>query len=405
MALKSASFKNSARLQSAANNKPPLRQGESGPGVALLQFALAALGYSMPKTMSRIVPDGIYGPETVAAVAAFQRDQRLSADGVAGHDTLGRLDDIFADRDPLCQPPCPKPSAPPSTRGTQRGQKKPPTRSGPFAGPGPGLQPGFPVVSNPVVTKGKATIVSGPSPDWVQIGISTRYSVGVNGPDNDLGFNDVTPGTASAPWWEKDDYWVAQYLSDSSLESIWRFSFKHIHGTGPTGSMMIDRFMAGSGGGLLHPNGSDLSDTARNTLTFVNAQVAVRAEIKRQLKAQLDAGSVDWRKLSITVDIPFSTGTHDLTVPLRFRAMIGGIHGTKLYARNFTVRGDQPLDTVWSATFDLKYQMGDHFGVGRDDLYTPDLVAMNVLQHERPGHKPFLNFIEVEDLGLTVVIE
>src|SRR5262249_28313945 len=161
-------------------------------------------------------------------------------------------------------------------------------------------------------------------------------------------------------------------------------------GTGATGSAMIDRFMSGVAGKIVHRDGSDLSNTAKNTLTFVNAQIAVRAEIKRQLKAQLDQGSLDWRKLSVEVNIPFSTGTTDLTVPLRFRAMIGGIHGTKLFARNFRILADPALDAVPSASFELKYEMGDHFGVGRDDLYTPDLVAMNVLQHERAGHVPFL---------------
>ena len=397
MTLRSESFKFSSRLESAANNKPPLRQGETGPAVALLQLALAALGYAMPKTMRAIVPDGMYGPETVDAVMAFQRDQRLSQDGVAGRDTLARLDDLFVGRKTVKQPPCPKPPGPANPLGRE-------FCAAPSAGPGLGARLGFAIGGTAVGAAGKATIVSPPAPDWVQIGVSTHYGVGVNGPDNDLGFNDVTPGNGKPPWWEQDDYWAAQHLSDSTLESIWRFSFKNVHQTGVIGSMMIDRFMAGSGGGLKHPNNSDLSNTARNTMTFVNAQIAVRAEIKRQLKAQLDAGSIDWRKLSIAVDIPFSTATTDLTVPLRFRAMIGGIHGTKLFTRNFRVTGDLPSDTGWAASFDLKYEMGDHFGVGRDDMYTPDLLAMNVLQHERSGHKPFLNFIDVEDF-VAIAIE
>src|SRR5271163_4417539 len=88
MPLSSGSFKNSTRLQSAANNSPPLRRGESGPGVALLQLALATLDYSMPETMKCVGPDGIYGSETVAAVTAFQRDHQLAMDGIAGTDTL-----------------------------------------------------------------------------------------------------------------------------------------------------------------------------------------------------------------------------------------------------------------------------------------------------------------------------
>jgi hypothetical protein len=203
----------------------------------------------------------------------------------------------------------------------------------------------------------------------------------------------------------EDTYRVASLLPDSILESGWRTSFASIHQTGQLGQQMIDRFMAGSGGKWPHFNNSDLSSTASNTLTFANARLLVRAEIKRQLKAQLDAGAVDWRKLSVAVDIPFSTATLDTTVPLRFRAMIGGIHGTKLFARNFRIIGNESFDPVWSATYDLKYEMGDHFGVGRDDMYTPDLVAMNILQHERSGHRPFLNYIEVEDGGVTNLID
>src|SRR3954447_14262108 len=84
MSLRSPSFKDNARLQSAANNSPPLALGERGGAVALLQLALANLGYRLPKTMSRLVPDGIYGAETAAAVREFQRDNRLTIDGVAG---------------------------------------------------------------------------------------------------------------------------------------------------------------------------------------------------------------------------------------------------------------------------------------------------------------------------------
>jgi hypothetical protein len=62
-----------------------LRPGDSGESVTLLQEALAQLGYD-------VEPDGEYGPATEEAVAAFQRDQELADDGVAGAETIAALE-------------------------------------------------------------------------------------------------------------------------------------------------------------------------------------------------------------------------------------------------------------------------------------------------------------------------
>ena len=78
-------------------NNPPLRKGSTGDGVVELQKALIHFGYDMPISTHNdtIIPDGIYGSETEATVRKFQTDQMLSADGVAGRDTLGRLDQML----------------------------------------------------------------------------------------------------------------------------------------------------------------------------------------------------------------------------------------------------------------------------------------------------------------------
>ena len=65
-------------------NAKLLQRGDSGSAVKALQQRLVQLGYLASA-------DGIYGSKTVNAVAAFQRNNGLTADGVAGTMTLNRL--------------------------------------------------------------------------------------------------------------------------------------------------------------------------------------------------------------------------------------------------------------------------------------------------------------------------
>lgn len=97
MALTLFRFAQSDMLQKASNNQPSLHQGAHGDGVAILQRALMDLGFPMPKSVAKLGrPDGIYGPETFAAVQQFQMSQAMEADGITGRDTLARLEQIFA---------------------------------------------------------------------------------------------------------------------------------------------------------------------------------------------------------------------------------------------------------------------------------------------------------------------
>ena len=96
MTLVSARFARNSRLQSAAQNSPPLKKNEPDrEAVALVQQALVDIGFPMPISMMNGKPDGIYGDETVNTVAKFQIQQALQKDGQAGHDTLHRLDSFF----------------------------------------------------------------------------------------------------------------------------------------------------------------------------------------------------------------------------------------------------------------------------------------------------------------------
>ena len=63
----------------------PLKPGDTGSEVVQLQKALVAAGYPLGKA------DGAYGDATTNAVKAFQSDNGLAADGIAGSKTLAAL--------------------------------------------------------------------------------------------------------------------------------------------------------------------------------------------------------------------------------------------------------------------------------------------------------------------------
>jgi len=95
--LLSPPLRGNARLQQAANNpKTPIAWPETSPAVAKLQSALIQLGYTLPSsTRKRGEPDGIFGPETKAALKRFQEDYKLTNDGMAGPDSLGEMDSLL----------------------------------------------------------------------------------------------------------------------------------------------------------------------------------------------------------------------------------------------------------------------------------------------------------------------
>jgi peptidoglycan hydrolase-like protein with peptidoglycan-binding domain len=62
-----------------------LQQGDEGDAVASLQQRLVTLGYYQGSV------DGVFGPQTEAALIEFQRSQGLNADGIAGSQTLAAL--------------------------------------------------------------------------------------------------------------------------------------------------------------------------------------------------------------------------------------------------------------------------------------------------------------------------
>lgn len=66
---------------------PTLRKGDKGADVANLQKLLMQAGYSLPKYGA----DGDFGDECLNAVKAFQKDKKLTVDGIVGAKTWAAL--------------------------------------------------------------------------------------------------------------------------------------------------------------------------------------------------------------------------------------------------------------------------------------------------------------------------
>lgn len=80
---------------SSGSGTGTLRQGDSGSGVAAVQYYLSYLARTFYPSIPNITPDGIYGPDTASAVRAFQSLFKLSVDGIVGPATWAKLEKQF----------------------------------------------------------------------------------------------------------------------------------------------------------------------------------------------------------------------------------------------------------------------------------------------------------------------
>jgi len=95
MALRAGRFSGNSRLQQASNSNPSMKQGEKGEAVAIVQQALVDLGFGMPRTTKNghTLTDGVFGEETANIIRQFQKKYGLVVDGIAGRQTLAKLDE------------------------------------------------------------------------------------------------------------------------------------------------------------------------------------------------------------------------------------------------------------------------------------------------------------------------
>ena len=76
-------------------------------------------------------------------------------------------------------------------------------------------------------------------------------------------------------------------------------------------------------------------------------------------------------------------------------AAIGGYKGLQIFISEFNVSDQYPLNLI-EYSGKLTFVIADNFGVGANDIYSPSLAAMYLLQHGYSGYTPFRHFIIVE---------
>lgn len=133
MALKYAPFAACTAMEKAARNSPPLRSGSKGTAVRLLQGGLIQLGHPLPFSTKKGAPDGVFGGETERAVRNYQSKNSLGYDGVAGRDTITKMDGQLAAKAKPSISPIPVPPVP-SSPDYKLGNSDPPRGHDPGAG-------------------------------------------------------------------------------------------------------------------------------------------------------------------------------------------------------------------------------------------------------------------------------
>jgi peptidoglycan hydrolase-like protein with peptidoglycan-binding domain len=115
--LTAARFVGNLVLEAVFDDERLLRKGDKGTAVRLIQESLLAQGYALPAHGA----DGVFGPETEAAVRQFQVEAgAVKLDGIIGPETMGLLDmhdpGATTATGPLATPPAPgAPAAPAAT--------------------------------------------------------------------------------------------------------------------------------------------------------------------------------------------------------------------------------------------------------------------------------------------------
>jgi hypothetical protein len=186
------------------------------------------------------------------------------------------------------------------------------------------------------------------------------------------------------------------------------FGYMSLSQGGQLGNEMVRRFLAGTGADFEHQDGSVLSDAVRESTQFKDLVKQTQDGIQDAMNRQAQTGFIDPARfggLPIRVDNPFF---NDILSFLS--AVLGGTQRTDVGLIEFTADGTiAPASGTGTYRAKLRFEIYDDFGVDEKDLGTVRFLGFDIykplfdfyiLQHERSGHRPFVNHVTV-----TVPIE
>lgn len=327
----------------------------SGDPVGRLQQGLTTAGFTTAVT-------GTFDAGTQQAAAGFQAEHGIPypTGRQAGPKTLSALDDHLIGAGPGPTPPGPTPPGP-----------NPP---GPTP-PGPNPVPPAPSCPLPRVL-GMNVANCGNGADFAHFDAATN-------PPSSTAAMQLGAFALSLPPHKADRRAVSNATYEATMDN--RLSSFG----GAAGHDAFTRFVAGTGGTVIHDASSQLGQLAIKSATFDKAVKAVKAELEQQLAAQVSKGAFDECALSIANPPRPDFGVTD---GLPLKTVIGGTQGATVLLENF--HGDPHTRTY---TADLRFLLCDDFGVDESDIYVVSLAAFWVLQHERSAtaYAPFINALDL----------
>jgi hypothetical protein len=258
---------------------------------------------------------------------------------------------------PLPAPTAPVPvPAPPSGPAVRGGQQEPATQA-PASVPQTPPGPGAPACAGPVLLGSR----------------TPQYGRGTDFSSYDFPSLSLTESLLVAPF---------RLMPNGMLE----FGMNNTLGllAGADGTAMVAHFRGGTGATWTHGVGSRLNREATPSPSVNSAVAAAQTQLAAQARVMRKLGAVRCDAFSLNPVPAIHFGFGD---SVALKAIIGGTQGLEVYLVGLRVADPQ----AGTYDLDLQYVAFDDFGVDADDLYFPALIKFWILQHERPGNRPFIN--------------
>ena len=280
--------------------------------------------------------------------------------------------------------PTPAPAPAPAPSGPTPAPAPAPAPSGPTPAPAPAPAPSGPTPSGPTPARPapQRPTQRPPVPAACPVVCSTPHLLGARTPHYASGPDFTFYDFPSLSTWDSIKVAPFRLMPDGLLE----FGMNNVLGllAGADGRAMVAHFRGGSGAMWTHGIGSRLNVEATHCDSVDAAAAAMQTQLAAQARAMRALGRVDCAAFSLAPVPAIHFGFGDSAA---LKAILGGTQGGEVHLLGMRLR--DPVGCGYD--LDLEIVVYDDFGVDDSDLYWPALIKFWILQHERPGNRPFVN--------------